>query len=80
MEGLKVEASSPSIGHALIMKTKTRHSRKSLQRKLEAHIKAISRERDELRKLVDDASDVLGDTDEAVQSLQSAVDTLSQQM
>jgi ABC-type transporter Mla subunit MlaD len=55
------------------MKTKS-----SLVREINAAKKRIAKERDRLRELLEDANSILQTTDEAVDALEAAVDSLSQ--
>ncbi len=53
---------------------------KDIKRDIEKHIKAISKHRDALRNLIDIADTISTDCGEAIASLESAVDTLSQNL
>ena len=53
---------------------------KSLRDQLKAHTRGIAKHRDALRKLRDDIEDVLVPTNDALQSLEQSIDTLSEQV
>jgi len=59
------------------MKTK---SLKDFAKQIEIHKDAIAKERDALRALLDYANEVCDLTSEALEALESAVDTISQQL
>ena len=53
-------------------------TRKELIKELEEHKMAIGKERDKLRKLIDEIEPLARDTDDAVEYIQSAINALSE--
>lgn len=54
--------------------------RASFARQVRKHSKAIARERDKLRDLIANVSEICGDADDAVDDLERAADALSRQL